>query len=165
MSSVRYEAGEYPNCVIKSQCLDKSGNDDKPVIVFEIDPFGDGVIRRIYRYLTLNAIKWTIKDLVALGYPYDTFDQIQLDHPDAFDMTGKTVSCVCIHEEYDGKTREKWSFTSPEYAPANFERKEVAQLNAQFKDLWKKYRPAPATTVIASPVIVNNQPAEDPIPF
>src|SRR5262249_40636108 len=103
----------------------------------------------------------TIKDLIALGYPYDTFDQLQPDHPDFFDLSGKTVSCYCRHETYEDQTREKWSFILEDYVPATFERREVAAINAEFKDLWKKYRPAPAPTpVIATVAGVNGMAAE-----
>lgn len=109
--------------------------------------------RRIDMWLTEKTIEFVSRDLVKLGYPHDTFDQLNPEHPKKHDFYGQEIDVQCKHEPYtanDGTTKqgEKWSLafeggSSP--VPEALESKGVRALNALFGKQLKDYRKKVAT--------------------
>lgn len=99
--------------------------------------------RSIFKVINENTIDYVVSDLTRLGYPHDTFDQLDPSHPQAFNFGGIEVDVKCDHETFEGKTREKWNFNLGGGLEIKaLERKEVSKLNALFGTKMKAARPA-----------------------
>jgi len=82
------------------------------------EPIDGNVFRRIiYLPLTPKTIGtkddpgWVTNTLRGLGFQGDDFTALQPDNANSQSLIGKEVSCYCKHEEWDERTREKWSFS------------------------------------------------------
>lgn len=112
--------------------------------------------RTVIRYLTEGTIDSVIKELRSFGYDYDSFDQIDPEHAEAFDFEGIEVELRCKHETYEGEARERWEFAM--LGGGSFvkpiERSDVSKLNTLFgKHLKGGKAPPPANSGIpAKPV-------------
>lgn len=83
-----------------------------PQVFFKFEFQSEGKVyeRTIFRAMTEAAADYTIGDLRALGYPLDTFDELDPSHPKAHSFAGQEVAVECIHGNYNGREREEWRF-------------------------------------------------------
>lgn len=97
------------------------------------DNNGDAVERTIYWYLTDATIDFVIEKLGRLGFVPESFTELDPLHPNYHAYAGQQVELYCRHEVYDGKAREKWDFSNPEFAgPKSLEPTEIRKLDALF---------------------------------
>lgn len=102
--------------------------------------------RTIFRAITDKTIEWITGDLEQLGYPFDSFDQLERQHAAAHDFAGIEIPVRCEPHVYEGKASESWSFAwggggKFEATPPN--KSEVSKLNALFGKKMKAARTAP----------------------
>lgn len=149
----RFESGKIYTGRIAHVTVGESKEKKTPQIVFTVEVEPDGDTRTVFRYLTEKTIDHVIKDLNALGYDRGGFDEIDPDHPNAFDFVGIPVKLRVRYETYDGKEREKWDFAfgGGGIEVQKMDSKGVSRLNAVFgaklrAGLAKKaqQQPAPA---------------------
>jgi hypothetical protein len=140
--SSSFAAGKYRAQIVNwGFSKAKSGN---PQIFWSVKPIGKitpgGDLencpdweRTIFRAITDKTIEFVAVELKALGYNYDTFDQIDRNHPQAFNFGAGEVTVEMKHEMYQGKQQERWQFClGKAFEPTPVERGEVAKLNAMF---------------------------------
>lgn len=56
---------------------------------------------------------WVIETLASLGFNGTSFGQLDAEHKDHISFVGMTLEAICAHEEYQGKTKEKWNILRP----------------------------------------------------
>lgn len=119
--------------------------------------------RTIFRAITKNTADWVADDLEWLGYDKPSFRFLDPDVEGAHNFMDQEIRVRCDHEEYEGVTREKWSFArqgSIEHTP--LESSDVRQLDSLFgKKLKERSKASPA------PIAANadQPPPNDEIPF
>lgn len=152
-----YGQGRYWVRVL-SQAFGKSKNKGTPEFSMRIlilgkvnveNPDGDLVRcdqneRYIFIYITEGTAEFVIDDLARIGYDKPSFKFLNSGVPGHFDFTNREFEAFCEHEEYEGKTKEKWRIAKPrnhiESAP--LDDKEVRQLDSLFgKQLAKLGKP------------------------
>lgn len=102
----------------------------------------------VYRVITDKTEEYVIKDLVQLGYDRLSFEEVDPNHPNAFDFKDVEVLVKMTLEDYKGQPKERWNFAWGGGAAKPIERKKIAQLNASFAAKLKAIRAAgkgPAT--------------------
>ncbi len=171
-----YEDGSYYLCRIEDWMIGKSKTKGTPCLNFallvlakkdrgQVEEVNQNK-REVVMYFTENTIDSAFGVLRMLGYPHDTFDELERSHPNAFDFEGKEVECKCKHEDFTnnaGKTttHEKWEFALRSPAVAKIEKKEISGLNAMFGSRIKGLKaPAPAASQANGPA--NRTPAAKP---
>ena len=103
--------------------------------------------RTIFRAITENTIDFVVRDLKALGYSKDTFDQLDPEHKDAHSFADMEIRVTCKHEEYQGKNKERWDFAFGDgFKPKEMEAGGVKKLNALFGKKLKEVVKAPSKT-------------------
>lgn len=107
--------------------------------------------RTLFRYFTDDTIDFVAKDLRALGYKHDTFDQLEPDHPEAHDFSDAEIKVELAFEKYQGKDKERWELRmGGGFQPEKIDRSGVSKLNAVFCASLKK-TPAAAAPPKAAP--------------
>lgn len=150
-----YEQGRYV-ATLKSVVLSASKTKQTPQVVIQFTPVGKvnpqdpenllpcaNFDRSIFRAITSETIEYVVQDLRQLGYPHDDFDHLDEDSPNRHDFGSPEIVVSCKHEEYQGKTQERWSLAGEGYKPKALEKTEVKKLNALF---GKSFKSAKATT-------------------
>lgn len=106
----------------------------------------------VTRYMTPGALPITAADLAYLGYTDGDPAKLDRDHPQAFNFRDKEVYVRCDHDEYQGKTREKWNLQRRKRPATAEERKRIDSTLAEgFAAEMARLR--------------GDQPAEGPDPF
>lgn len=174
--SQSFQPGRYVGTIVKSQLTEaKSGTAQvaftvmpKAIIINGQSQPCPQFERTVFMAVTENTIDFVARDLVKLGYPHDSFDQLDPSHPQAHSFAGREVSLSCAHETYQGKTREKWSFFLGGEGPKQLEKTGLGILNAKFGSKLKETRvmnpqfAAPATAAVAAPAAkTTEQEAEE----
>jgi hypothetical protein len=104
--------------------------------------------RTIYLYLTEDTVGkdaskpgWVFETLRFLGFNAASFGLLDPSVEGACSFIGKQIDCLCRHEAYQGKNREKWSVFRPkekkDLAPA--QTKTIRTLDAMFGKLLKTH--------------------------
>lgn len=69
--------------------------------------------RTIFRAITEKTARWLLQDLQTLfGYPHERFGPLDPESEEAFDFHEREFTAALTYEEYEGKTKERWSFAS-----------------------------------------------------
>lgn len=126
--------------------------------------------RTIYRAITDKTFDWVIQDLEHLGYDKNGFVYIDRNHPEAHDFTGAEVTVRCKHDNYEGKTKEKWEFAWGGGGGGELkaiESGEIKKLDAMFGKKWaRRGKPAvAASTPKSDPHSAPPVNDDDQIPF
>lgn len=101
--------------------------------------------RTVFRAITENTIDFVARDLAALGYTRDTFDQLDPEHADAHSFADMEIRVVCKHESYQGKEKERWDFAFGDgFTPKAMESGGMKKLNALFGKKLKQVAKAPS---------------------
>jgi len=140
-----YERGNY-RCRITSQGLGKSREKKTDYFFIEFLPVAkirpdgseslceSGYKRNYDRFLTENTKEYALGDLDFLGFEGNSFGQINLDHPQCFNMTGMEIEMYCTHEVNGENTYERWHLNTGgggrEIIPAT--QNDVRKLDALF---------------------------------
>lgn len=120
--------------------------------------------RTIYMYLTDKSIEWTQNDLATLGFNGD------FQTPAFSGSTMEGVQVECVHEMFDGKTRDKWSLrgkSREKKAPSD---DTIRRLNGMWK-ASEHGRPTPAASPAPAAIPAPNvqpaagEPPDDVAPF
>lgn len=53
------------------------------------------------------------QDLSRIGVEIDDFSQLDLAADDSINLAGRVIDVECYHEDYQGKTRERWRIARP----------------------------------------------------
>lgn len=77
---------------------------------FEVSHEGEVSEWTIFRPITEASAEYTFADLRSLGYPLDTFDELEPDHPKAHSFSGLEIPVELTTEEYQGKSKPRWQF-------------------------------------------------------
>lgn len=98
-----------------------------------------GKTRTIYRAITDKTIDWIKRDLEYLmersgkSGGIGGFEYLDPNTPGYVDFTNAEVEATCDHEDYQGKTQERWNLASGTGMQAKpLEEKSVRKLNAMF---------------------------------
>ena len=178
--SLTFEPGQYRGRVTR-WALVKAKNEKKtPQFALSFLPLGrinpytpEGPLdpcpeleRTIFRSITEKTASWLLQDLKTLfGYPHEKFSPLEPDSTDAFDFADKEFTAYLSFEDYDGKTRERWNFsTGAPFTGDPLTAGEIRKLDTLFgiakpKGARKKV-PAPAPAPIP-----DQEPVEQPVPF
>lgn len=149
--SITFAPGKYRGRITKWGLGKANTGNPQFVVSFElVGQYQNGNLascsqfeRSVFRVITDNTIDFLVSDLEKLGYPHETFDQLDPNHPQAHDFAGVEVDVQCKHETYEGVTREKWAFAWGGGATINpLERSDVSKLNAMFGKRLKATKPA-----------------------
>jgi hypothetical protein len=129
---------------------------------------------------------WVLQTLTALGFNGSSFGQLDPEHKNHISFVDRDdLFAICTHEDYDGKTREKWNILRPNGAEGGkpigkpIEKKSVRTLDSKFKKVLSAFaksqpsqaqEPAPDTTEPApmdpeTGLVTAGAPAEEPLPF
>lgn len=125
--------------------------------------------RRIDMWISENTIEFVSRDLNKLGYPHDTFDQLEMTHPKKHDFYGQEIEVQCKHDSYTDnksgqkKEGEKWSLafeggSAP--TPDALESRGVRKLNSLFGKQLKQYRQDAKPEPAAPPPNTEEEAAE-----
>jgi hypothetical protein len=121
--AMQFDPGRY-KVVILDQMFTESPEKRTPgfVIFFRIIARADGPEARVASNATGDVTLW-ISDKTAsrvwhylneLGYTGKTFRGLMPDTPGFYDLRGRQIELVCVHEqgtgEFEGKTFERWGF-------------------------------------------------------
>jgi hypothetical protein len=167
--AVHFDEGLY-KCRITQQALvdgekKSDGKETAPSVQITVLPIGFydsqgnyqehdfGWERTIYLYLTPETVGtdpakpgWVLETLRYLGFNGASFALLDPTTEAGCDFRDKEVDCLCRHDEYQGKQREKWSIFRPrekkEYTPPA--PKVVRTLDAKFGKLLKSSAPPPS---------------------
>lgn len=95
---------------------------------------------------------WVLLTLQFLGFNGTSFGQLDPGEPNSISFEDKEVLCSCTHNEYNGKTTEKWAIVRPgsQFQGKPAPKKAVRELDAKFSKLLKSHVPA-AGTQLAPP--------------
>lgn len=181
MSNLAYDSGTYVGRVTKSG-LGKSKDKGTPyffvsfIPIGKIDPATPGELaacldfeRTVFRYLTEGTIDYVAKDLAALEYPYDTFDQLAAEHPKHHSFIDREIRVMCKHEPYQNEMKEKWefAFSGSGLAHEKLDPTGTKHLNAMFGKQLKSARSVnggtsrPAPTKAATKTVDTAKEAEE----
>lgn len=167
-----YAPGNY-NAIITGHLLTKSKDKGTPEIKFAIKPLeredgapmGDTGPRSLSLYITENTADRVTETLIGLGYPYDTFDQLAVEHPQFHSFEGREARVYMKTEVYKDKDVERWNFDGG--APAVPMAKNEASALNKFAGAFKAKRaemgvpskkPAPKPAMATAP---NNSTFDD----
>jgi hypothetical protein len=171
-----YEPGYYKGTIV-SWTLGESNEKNTPqfCVTFTVDEreVGGGTVpasggeRTVFRAITEGTAKYVVKDLRALGYDRDNFDDLDPESANAFDFAGLPVRVRCKYEEYKGEEKERWDFAmGAGLQVKKLEPKGVSKLNAVFGGMLRASKPsaaAPAPRALPRPPA--SQAAQDDTPF
>jgi hypothetical protein len=157
-----FEPGLYKARILKWQ-VGESAAKGTPQLVFTISPecrlIGteelpcDPVERNVFLYFTDGTIERVNKTLLALGYDRDSYDQLEPDHPDAFDFAGKEVKAEMKVEKYKEKDQERWELrVGNGLEVKKMDRQGMSKLNATFGSKLKQAGLAKPPRPAAPPV-------------
>lgn len=116
-----YEKGQYRGTII-SQALGES-NTGTPQFVFRFTV--DARVnagqeyatqegeRTCYIYLNDKTMEFATRDIRSLGFDKNSLRYLDPTVAGFHDFVGTSVQMFCKHEEYQGKTREKWNISNP----------------------------------------------------
>lgn len=114
---VMYAVGEY-EATVTGQALTttKNGNPQIEVICSlkgTSDENGNPVIRTVFMPLTAKTVEFVAADLERVfGFCPEKWSQLSPDSPSFVKLMGDVV-LYCKHEEYEGRPKERWSFSDP----------------------------------------------------
>jgi hypothetical protein len=104
-----------------------------------------------------DNVAWLISNVQSLGYDGHDLRALDPDEPDAFNFEGKEFFASCKHDEYMGRTSEKWSL----YKSRKLSKDRFLALNERFGPAVKRkqeQRPANATPAEAPKADAKNVP-------
>lgn len=150
---VFYSEGNYwVKCV--SQAMGASKNKGTPQFslrvaiagkVNPLAPTGDLIAvesgeRTLYMYITEGTAERLCEDLQRIGFDKDSFKFLNPANENFHNFCGVEFEAYCKHEEYEGKTNEKWSIAFDRNAATAepLEDKEVRKLDNLFGKFLKK---------------------------
>jgi hypothetical protein len=125
--------------------------------------------RTIFRPITEKTAQWLLADLKTLfEYPYEQLTPLDPESPAAIDLTDREFTAILVYEEYDGRTRERWSFATGQanlgepLTPPEVRKLDVLFGSAKPRRRSKKEdgRPAAAAEPPAVPAGAEAPPAE-----
>ena len=114
------EEGTYNGNLVGAEFDVTDNGKDRTTLTFEID----GSQRKVFLYWSGGAAQYTAEKLKHLGWNGD------IDSPE-FSNTDN-IELSCKHEEYQGKTRERWDIWVPRERRAP-----DSQSKANIKSLWR----------------------------
>ncbi|MBM4069183.1 MAG: hypothetical protein FJ271_09600 [Planctomycetes bacterium] len=97
-----------------------------------------------------DNVAWLMSNVQSLGYDRDDLRGLDPDEPNAFNFEGKEFFASCKHDEYLGKTNEKWSL----FKPRKLGKDRFLALSERFSGVVKQLQQqhaAKATTQTESP--------------
>jgi hypothetical protein len=106
----------------------------------------------VFRAITDNTIDYVVEDLKNLGFTGTDWSALLPDAPNAHSFEGVEVPLRCKHEEYKGKTQERWEFGFRDGTLKELDSTGVSKLNSRFgaklKQAFSKgpHKPAPAAS-------------------
>lgn len=165
------EVGEY-EATVTGQAMTTTKNGHPQIeIVCSLKDFlddnGNPLTRTVYMVLTDKTVKYVADDLERVfGYVPEKWSHLSPDSPSFVKLLGD-VMLYCKHDEYDGKLKEKWSFSDPTRgmrpAPAP---EQLMTLDAMFGAALagKKKAPKAAAAPKAEPATTAPK-GNDDIPF
>ena len=155
MSTPLYDRGLY-RVRIDNQQLGESQNGN-PQIVLTFTPLGQydmkdnslftcpSEARSAFMTITDNTIDFILETLRHLGFQGNSFAQLDPDTTGFHDFRGVECDAYCKHDEYEGKTKEKWNISRGKVTlnVKPLEKKDLRALDAKF---GKKLKATPAAT-------------------
>jgi len=105
----------------------------------ELQESEDRPERTLYLYLTPATIGTAeqpghaARQLHQLGFDDEILDRLDHNRPDAHDFVGQEVDLVCKHEDYNGKTKERWSLKGERRELAAADKSAFAALNGHWR--------------------------------
>lgn len=146
-----YDKGRYIAEVTNQELSETKGSGAKgpqPQFVLTFRPLGmrdlhnpggeliacDEYERSIFRVINDKTIEYVLEDLEALGFEGTSFDQLSQSHPNCYSFVGKEIEVSCQHEEYQGKTVERWSLAKNGggFIPKKLDSQSAKKLDAMF---------------------------------
>lgn len=115
----------------------------------------------IYRPITDNTIDFIVEDLKHLGFTGTDFTMLEPESPNAHDFAGVEFLAKCSHEEYQGKTNERWSFAWGGGEAPKLEASAVSKLNQRFGAKLKQAMGGKPNVAKASPVKSSSEQLEE----
>lgn len=149
-----FQPGEY-KCKVVGQGFKRSGTGN-PMIVLTVVPkarvdmqgvehtIHEPVEKVINMAITPGTREFAMQRLRHAGFDGKSMAELQL--------VGRYVDCFCTHEEYKGRTRDKWELSIPIEKPRDLDAEAVSDLDSMFGDeLTKEFtadrveRPRPSS--------------------
>lgn len=108
--------------------------------------------RTVYLYLSDAAMEIAIEAITHLGYDKDSLKFLNPNQPGFYNFAGKVCDLWCGIEEYQGKTKEKWSISTPRERKAvtPVDDKELRRLDSLFGKAIRAKR-GPGIPAVAPP--------------
>lgn len=167
--SIHYSEGRYI-VEILSQALGKTSNGNAQIALkVLVISHEDGepctqYERTIYRVITEKTIPYVVEDLRALGYSRDSFRFIDPNDPNHHSFAGQQITAFCSHQEYQGKTNERWSVYTGGGAldVKPLESSEARKLDALF---GKALKPLATSERKPPPAAAATSIVDDDVPF
>jgi hypothetical protein len=111
--------------------------------------------RSYYKSISPKTIDWLLSDLKAIGYDRPGLEYLDPEVPGAADLFGREIDVVCDQENYDGRTRERWSIHR-ERTREKIGREGLARLDAQYGEQIRRVLGAGDAAVSPPPLTVVN---------
>jgi hypothetical protein len=169
-----YDPGLY-RVRIENQQLGETTNGN-PQFVLTFTPLGEhdlkdntllacpSLPRSAFMTITDNTVDFVLETLRHLGFQGTSFAQLDPSTEAFHDFKGIECDAYCKHEEYDGKTKEKWNISrgkgSVNVKP--LEKKSIRALDAKF---GKKLLATASATPASPPISKETPTATEDIPF
>lgn len=117
-----YQQGNYSATVLQQQ-FGESEKKGTPYFALTIRPDEmdvgepemvsvDSQERTVFIYLTEGTIDFAVRDLAAIGFRGASFAELDPSSPNHHSFVNQKIPVYCKHENYEGKTKEKWQISS-----------------------------------------------------
>lgn len=96
--------------------------------------------RTMFLTITDKTVDWIMETLRAIGFMGKSFTELDTQQPNHHSFAGVEVDAWCKHDEYDGKTREKWNISRGAGAslPKPSDRSSLRKLDALYGSYLQK---------------------------
>jgi len=159
MAEAEFPVGSYRGNLESAVLALTKGGSEQVVIKFVLsDIQGNplGVTRSMYLSMSGGAWPYTRQKLEALGFNGD-FDNPQFDP-----QKSSNFEVLCKHDEYEGKTTEKWDLANWGGGPEKASNDVIKRYNAKWKAEVGSPPPKPAGAPARPPSLPPRPPAKQP---
>jgi hypothetical protein len=88
--------------------------------------------RHYFKAVTDKTYQWVLQDLKKVGYDREKLEGFDPEAPGAPDLFSREFDVYCTHEEYEGRTKERWSVGRRPGPRKRVGRDVLADLDARF---------------------------------
>lgn len=163
------EQGRYRAVICDHGLTQTSTGKDQVVITFSlcgmIDATTPGDLRpapdcnrSIFKVLTDKSIEYVMQDLRSIGWEGTSFAELDHENSDVANLIGKEIDVLCTHEEYQGKTQERWSLAGRGAAAIKAaDSATIRRLDTLFAKHLKAGKAKPAAQPLGAPMAASKK--------